>query len=344
MLLCKKEVRELIVKRRSINYNYIGLERLYQRLPENHHMKIHIHSKMLAAKAGIKGEEIVERIFEKYQFPFNNRVLHDVSLSSNGLFQIDTLFISKSQVVIIECKNIVGELSFESNPPCLVRSMEGGNQDTFESPEVQLERNIYLLKEWLERRNIRVPVKGVIVFSNRKSKIVLPPKNIDVIYATSIPTYLRYISSDQELMSDSQLDNLAQIILQSHQTYYPYPMGQKWGIDLVELKSGVQCVNCGKYGMERVKRTWQCNECLYKDKDAHVKTIHEWFVLVSDQISNRDCCKFLHIKQHQTASRILHQMDLMSVGISRGTRYEMSKEMLYGHKNLYVDTKNSIRT
>ena len=50
----------------------------------------------------------------------------------------------------------------------------------------------------------------------------------------------------------------------------------------------------------------------------------------------------LHL--NQTASRILQQMGLMSVGIRRGTKYEISKELLYGHKNLYVDTKKSIRT
>ena len=337
-------MKELIVKRRSINYNYIGLQRLYQRLPESHHMKAHIQSKMLAAKAGIIGEQTIEHIFEKYQFPFNYRVLHDVSLTMNGRFQIDTIFITPNSILVLECKNIVGELTFENEPACLSRKLENHQIEIFESPEVQVERNVYLLKEWLEKRGVRVPVKGVIVFSNRKSKIVLPPKRVDVIYATSIPTYLRDIVTNQEILTEDQVNYLAQLFLQSNQVYHPYPMCPKWGIDSVELISGVPCDNCGKYGMERIKRTWLCKDCHNKDKDAHVTAIYDWFVLVGEKISNRDCCKFLHIKQHQTASRILQQMGLMSVGIRRGTKYEISKERLYGHKNLYVDTKKSIWT
>ena len=126
----------MISKRRSIEYKYIGLQMLYRRLPIEHEMKQIINLKMLSAKAA--------GVFDRYRFPFNYRVLHDVSLTSNGNFQIDTVFISPYNIVILECKNIVGELHFETEPLCLTRSLESGKKDTYESPEVQVDRNMFL--------------------------------------------------------------------------------------------------------------------------------------------------------------------------------------------------------
>lgn len=80
------------MKTRSHEYSYAGLQVLEQRLPELHEMKELIHSKMLMAKAGIHGEVRMDGVFQKYSFPFEYVVLHDVSLESNGKFQIDTVF------------------------------------------------------------------------------------------------------------------------------------------------------------------------------------------------------------------------------------------------------------
>ncbi|WP_369802696.1 nuclease-related domain-containing protein [Psychrobacillus sp. OK032] len=73
----------------------------------------------MSAKAGIIGE-----VFEKHDFPFNYNILHDVNLTSNGKFQIDTLFICQYFVAILECKNIVGNLYFVNDPPCLKRELD----------------------------------------------------------------------------------------------------------------------------------------------------------------------------------------------------------------------------
>lgn len=77
----------MITKKRSIEYKYIGLKMLHQRLPNEHVMKSKINSKILSAKAGIIGESIVEELFHKYQYPFNYHILHDLNLSSNANFK-----------------------------------------------------------------------------------------------------------------------------------------------------------------------------------------------------------------------------------------------------------------
>lgn len=102
---------------------------------------------------------------------------------------------------MLECKNIVGELSFENDPPCLIRKLEDGRVDVFESPEVQVDRNMYLLKEWLNQRGIHIPIIGLIVFSSMKSKVVKPPDHTSVIYASSIPVFLRNIKKQKEYLT-----------------------------------------------------------------------------------------------------------------------------------------------
>ncbi|MEK4487419.1 nuclease-related domain-containing protein [Psychrobacillus sp. FSL H8-0484] len=334
----------MIIKKRSIDYKYIGLEMLYQRLPDEHPMKKVINSKILSAKAGIIGEKIVEEVFNKYNFPFNYCVLHDLNLSSNGKFQIDTLFICPYYAVVLECKNIVGELSFEKDPPYLKRELENGQKDGFESPEVQLDRNIYLLSEWLSVRGIDIPVMGVVVFSSTKSRIVKPPDHTATIYARSIPVYLRGLPREKEYLTLTQMSDLAHSIAKAHQAYFPYPMCKNWRIDPEDLITGVLCGKCGRFGMERLKRTWLCPGCSNRDATAHINSVNEWFVLIGEQISNSECRRFLHINQHQTVTRILQGMGLIIEGEGKATKYKISKKMLSGHKIFYMDKKNFIRS
>ena len=63
---------------------------LYRRIPSEHEIKQVIYSKCCIQKLALSGRKKVEEVFERYPFPFDYRVLHDVSLSSNGNFQMDT--------------------------------------------------------------------------------------------------------------------------------------------------------------------------------------------------------------------------------------------------------------
>lgn len=312
----------MIIKKRSNEYKYMGLELLYNRLPEEHAMKTVINTNLLSAKAGNIGERIVEDIFGKYQFPFNYRVLHDVSLISNGKFQLDTLFISPYYVVIFESKNIVGELSFETEPYCLIRKLENGKKDIYESPEVQVDRNKYLLGEWLIERGIDIPVMGVIVLSNRNSKVVKPPMQTPLIYATSIPVYLRNLQRQKEFLTVTQISDIAQKILKEHRTYFPYPMCENWRINPSDLITGVKCKSCDRFGMEKLKIGWHCSACGNIDRWAHESAIRDWFTLISNSLTNRECRQFLHINSYQTSLRIIERMKLEKYGENNKTIYK----------------------
>lgn len=309
----------MIIKKRSLSYSYIGLQLLDQRLPEDHNMKELIHSKMNMAKAGIHGEMKMDEVFSKYSFPFDYVVLHDVSLKSNGIFQIDTLFITQFFAVILESKNISGKLSFKQNPLQLQRVNEENNVDFMESPEVQVERNKYMLEEWLSAQGVTIPVYGAIVLTNANAMVIEPSSKFPTLLHKTIPNYLRNIERLNKYLHANEMYALAKKIVEKNQLYFPYPMCRRWGIDPEDLLTGVRCEKCHKLGMAKRKGGWHCLQCNYVDRLAHEKAIKEWFILIGDSMNNRQCRYFLQLQSHHTASRLLRSMKLEKIGTSRNT-------------------------
>lgn len=312
----------LIVKVRSDGYNYVGLKLLDQRLPEMHEMKELIRSKKHMAKAGVYGEVRVDEVFRKYSFPFEYVVLQDVSLEALGKFQIDTVFLTQYFGVILESKNIGGELRFKQNPSQLEREKEDGKVDIFESPEVQIERNKYLLDEWLRLRGVKIPIYGVVVLTNSNVMVLEPPTKFPSILHQEIPVFLRNIPREKVYLDVNEMHKLAEKIVASHQPYFPYPMSERWGINSNDLLTGVHCEKCETHGMMKKKNGWNCLRCGHVDRLAHEKAIYEWFVLVGKSINNRQCKRFLHLNSPQSALRVLKSMNLITSGNSKNTIYK----------------------
>lgn len=274
---------------------------------------------MLMARAGIHGEVKVDEVFQKYSFPFEYVVLHDVSLESYGKFQIDTVFLTKYFAVIFESKNIGGKLRFKQNRPQLERENDEGKMDVFENPEVQIERNVYLFEEWLRLRGVKIPIYGVIVLTNSKVIVVESPVKYPAILHSTIPVFIRNISREKMYIEGDEIHRVAEKILAGHQTYFPYPMCGRWGINPQDLLTGVLCEKCDTLGMEKKKNGWNCPKCAHVDRHAHEKAIREWFVLIGKSINNRQCRYFLKLDSHHVASRILKSMKLDRVGTSNNT-------------------------
>ncbi len=112
------------------------------RLRAGHPILPVLAGKQVSAEAGIAGEERVADIFRKNTFPFAHHIFHDLSPTSYDLFQIDSFAMTPWFGFMLEVKNIAGILEFHENPPQLIRIREDGHRDGFESPVVQLDRNM----------------------------------------------------------------------------------------------------------------------------------------------------------------------------------------------------------
>lgn len=303
-------------------YNLIGLQMLAKRLNDTHPQKEIILAKEKAARAGLQGERRISEVFAKYTFPFEYFFVENIGLNSNGKFQIDAIFLTPYFLVVLESKNISGKLFFKQNPAQLERETPNGKVDVFESPEIQLSRNIHLLQEWLGNQGLTIPIYGVIVLSNPKVRVIEPPKKLSAILPQTIPVYLRNLPRENVYFDSEKMKKFESQIKVGQQTYIPFPMCTRWGINPEDLRSGVQCESCDIHGMKKRKNGWTCPRCGHFDKLGHEKAIRDWFMLISDTITNKQCREFLHLESNYIAHRILQSMNLTKIGTSRNTKYK----------------------
>lgn len=294
---------------------------LVKRLNDSHPQKNIILAKAKAAKAGLQGERRISEVFAKYTFPFEYLFIENIGLDSNGKFQMDAIFLTPYFLVILESKNISGSLFFKQNPALLERETSNGKVDVFESPEIQLSRNIYMLQEWLEVQVLTIPIYGVIVLSNPKVRVIDPPKKHNAILPQTIPVYLRNLPRERVYFDSNEMQKFSEKIKVSQQIYIPFPMCARWGINPEDLRSGVQCENCDFHGMLKRKNGWTCPCCGHLDNVGHEKAIRDWFMLISDTITNKQCRTFLHLESSDIAHRLLQSMNLIQTGTSRNRKY-----------------------
>ncbi|MEK5036448.1 NERD domain-containing protein [Sporosarcina sp. FSL K6-3457] len=296
----------MIYKKRRQPSEIIGLTALLSRLKPNSLLSKEISSDLAAMRAGLGGEERLDEVLSRHAFPNEHVFLHDLSLKSTGTFQIDTLYLTPSYAVIFEVKNMAGTLTFNENPPQLIRILENGQKRAFGSPAAQIERNQDLFSDWLHARGLALPIYPVIVFAYPKQIIEKPPSNIPVLFPNSVPGFLRRLPKSHTILNSNELSALTKELMDSHAGYIPKPLYEKYNIPIDELKTGVTCKNCGHIGMKRALRTWHCKKCSTNDGFAHEQAITEWFLLVGRKMTNRECRRFLHIDKLQTATRILN--------------------------------------
>lgn len=314
----------LIIKKKTNSFKRIALERLLQRLPDQHPRVPNIENVLRSTRAGENGEKILEEVFQKYTFPFKHYIFHDLHLKSTGHFQIDTLFLCKQGAIILEMKNIAGRISFPEHQNQITRTLDNGQVDSFECPSIQLERNQLLLKDWLYARNVAIPIYKAVVFPRPQQQFENLRDNLTVLFPLEIPTFLRSIGEQSPILDDNDLSSIATALMESHRDYNPFPFSSSYNISPTELITGVRCIYCGSFGMRSIHKGWGCELCGYVDQQAHLHSILDYFMLVNKRIKNKDCRYFLRLESNQKANRILKQLDIPSFGEKRGTYYKAS--------------------
>ncbi|HLU23051.1 MAG TPA: nuclease-related domain-containing protein [Bacillaceae bacterium] len=314
---------QIIVKYRSESLSLLSLQAGILRVDESHPQYPILSSNYTSKQAGIAGEERVERVFQNHSFPFQHRILHDLSLHSATTFQIDSLFLTQFYAILFEVKNISGKLTFRENPRQLIRERDDGQVDAFDCPAAQVERNSELLDLWLQSKGINIPVIGVVVLAYPKQIVLVPPKSTPILFPNLIPSYIRKIPQNRPILNEKDLDWLCTSMINSHQIYIPNPLSQTYKIQNHDFQTGVICDRCRYVGMQRIsKKGWHCSHCNHTSKNAHINAVRDWFLLFGGKMTNKDCREFLHINI-DTSTRILRSMDLISEGISKGRTYAM---------------------
>lgn len=292
---------------------------------DNEQLK-YIEKIVLTMQAGQNGEKRLAHIFSHYTWDFHHQVVFDVNLQAGGKFQTDCVVITGKCVYVLESKNISGALRFEQNPQRLVRERESGTVDVFESPEVQVERNVMLLERWLAEHGICLPVIGAIVFTSAvHPHVIVGPKSIPSLFPKTIPVFLQqaWAATSREYLTCEEIDKVA-ALLEKQRTlhkYHPYPLTKRMNLTVGHIRPGVYCLNC-RIVMRLVKKAWSCPSCACVEHDAHVRTLKEWFMFVKNTLTNAEACWFLQVGDRHRMKRLLKSAELIVEGTKKGTVYK----------------------
>jgi hypothetical protein len=309
----------LIIKYRNKPAIIAGYEALLKRLPAHHVKRGGIQDKLNAAKAGLGGEERLDRLLNFFDPPYPYLLLQDMELP-DGL-QIDTMMITQSCIFLLEVKNMAGILRFQENPSALHQVTPNGEIRGHKSPAVQAETAQLKIEKILKLLNFPLHVHNAIVIAYPSQIVENVPPGTKVWSADEVLVRLYNLDVPMPQISLEEMKSLGNHLLAMQQRYNPFPLAQKLDIDLKKIENGVFCPRCRLKKMDRFQRKWECKSCFLLSGDAHFEAVEEWFMLCKPTISTNECKDFLGLTSLEAAKRLLKRMDLVEVGGRRHRRY-----------------------
>ncbi|MBT2689049.1 NERD domain-containing protein [Bacillus sp. ISL-47] len=275
-----KGMMHVILKERKTSDFILSMDALLRRLLGAHPKRVMIENDLAKRKAGDRGEEAVD-YFLKDLTEFT--VIHDLRLANgnDSFFQMDTLLLSSSFILILEIKNISGTIYFDPAFNQLIQTKQE-NERGFLDPLIQARRQQRELAKWLYDVKISIPVEYLIVISNPSTVIKTSSyhKNaLDrVLHASQIPERIERmkVKYTQEVLSAKELRKLSRILVKKH-CPANYNVLSYYGIQEKEVITGIQCPSCSRFSMKRARGTWKCLACSSVDKTAHVKALQDYF-------------------------------------------------------------------
>jgi len=288
---------------------------LLKRLPEVHVKSESILEDIRKMEAGVRGEDRVLIKLHELRMPGPFKVYSDIRLHlGEWKVQIDCLVLTDRCCIVIESKNMSGDLYFESDSEEFYKVNQDGEEIPYPNPYYQLMRHIRFMKEFLHQINPEMKVTGSVFMTAKSCRIRKKPAKYPIFKLESIieKVMQMYHNSPPLQLSESQLVEIEQIIMSKQSTFTNAPLCERYQISPTELRTGVECPECGALGMIRHIRTWKCPTCQKNSRNAHSKTVQEYFWLIKPNISNREFREFCRVESIYAASRMLSNMDLDS--------------------------------
>ncbi|CAM3477509.1 nuclease-related domain-containing protein [Cytobacillus oceanisediminis] len=306
-----------------------SLQALLRRLPGNHPKRALIEKDLAKRKAGYRGEEAVE-YFIKSLTEFT--VIHDIRLySGTEFFQIDTLLLSPSFILILEIKNISGTIFFDPTFNQLIQTKQD-NEKGFLDPLIQARRQQKELTKWLIDLKVNIPIEYLVVISNPSTVIKTSSyhKNaLDrVLHASHILKRIDKlkVKYPEEKLTAKEIRKVSKTIVKKHNPAN-YSVLKYYDLQEKDIITGIQCHSCSKFTVERVRGTWKCAACNTVDKEAHIKTLQDYFYLIDSSITNHQFRSFTYLSSSNIAKKLLTGMKLPYSGSFKNRTYHLSREL-----------------
>lgn len=317
----------MIKKERKKPLKAVKLEALLERLPPTFPIRPYVESELGKVLAGWRGEQAIDfhlSFLPKEQY----MILHDLRLedNENRFFQLDTILLSSKYHLILEVKNMAGTLYFNNDPQQLVQFFNN-EEKAYQCPILQVERQFRQLQTFLKKFQLpEVPIIFLVVISHNNSVIKFAPNfkkaKQCVIHAAALPDKINTIEANfkDDKLTEKDLKKATRLLVKHNQPLNPDYL-EKFKIPQSDLLTGVQCSNCRKLPMQRKRGHWFCPACSCSSKDAHIKAIHDYSLLINSSITNQQMRDFLHLPSISVTSKLLTSLDFKRVGQLKGRSY-----------------------
>ena len=319
----------MIWKTRGVTAEKERLEVLLRRLPKWHAAYQDVLSEVYSDAAGSGGEERFDEYFAASPIPFPHIVLHNVSLKSFRIFQLDSLMITSWCLYVFEVKNMGGRLIFKASPMQMEQQKDDGTVIGRKSPIEQISTNEWLFEEWLRAQGILLPIRSVLVLSYPKQIAENVPETQVTIFSHQLPMFLHKLQVGEPLMTLDDMKELARAITDALVPYAPKPICANPSYSIDSMLRGVWCAGCSRLGMVRRYGSWHCTGCGVSSKDAHVRTIKDWLLLTGEPVTNKLCREILGIEDRHLVKRLLNGMKMQKQGEFKSANYVLERSCSY---------------
>lgn len=142
-------------------------------------------------KLGLEGEKKVAGILKRFAAPRSYRVLNDVYLPLyDKTTQIDHILVGFFGILVIETKNISGELYGDPKKKDWLHIV-GSKRHTLYNPLMQNQAHIDCLRHLLAKDGLyRLNLESLIVFPKKKLEVYLP-SGLPTVTGKQLPRFLR---------------------------------------------------------------------------------------------------------------------------------------------------------
>lgn len=316
----------IILKEREMSLKIKVLEALNRRLPHSHHMLPRIHSDLGKNIAGFKGEESLQYYLELLPNTVGEfYVLQDIRLPFKGHhFQIDTLLIFPTFILILDAKYMKGTLEFDPAFQQLIQKTTENEVDksiTYSDPIIQVQNQLTKFKSWLKDYKIQAgPCESLVVIANSRAEIrcISHPnlvKNMVVRNSGVEAKVTEYSKKHMQVSWDAKgVRKLSSLIIQKNEPVTFINLEKDYGVTSDCILKGVQCQKCLHIGCKRIFGSWLCQTCNSTCKDAHIKLLQDYKLLIGPTITVSEFQKITGIKNERTARRLLLSSTLSFTG------------------------------
>lgn len=304
-----------------------ALETLLLRLADDHPQRNFLETRLYRTAGGERGEARMQSRFKELWIDGDFTALWDISLALDDLkVQLDGILLTDRCALVIESKNISGEIHFNESTGEFFRIDSTGNKTVMEDPRVQLGKHIRFLTRWFSIHNIPLPVSGLAVFTSKHCECITKPRSANVCKTYQMPDYLLKLwQSHPPQTAKLTIAKVSKLLLANQTPFKRPPLCRQYTINPADLKPGVLCRACRTLSMQREKRTWICSRCALRDSAAHIHAAREYFTLVNDKLANRQFRSFCQLESRATAWRLLSNLNLHTTGDSKSFAYHLPK-------------------